>query len=359
MGCKCGIGRDDAEDLIQKQSHTLDDTTRVYISALSTSNAGNVGTFTNDESYVMIGHNTGRMCASAASIVEIPGETSGCPLFSRIEREWKITKTDFSQNFNLDLTMSSCSILGSIDPSELRLVVDDNGDFSDGGTNCYFNGDGTGIVISYASPIITISNISSTHITDNAITYMTIGSISGSTPLPIGLTNFDATPVNNCCVQLDWTTSSEKDNDYFIIERSSDAQNWHFFDEVQGAGTSSTVIDYSLEDKKPLPNTSYYRLSQVDFDGTLSVEGIRSVVFNPELNNNHLVIYPNPTTNTIHVLGENIAIENLTLFNSLGQIVTIEMNKTENGVILIDLSILVPGIYVLKDLQESYRIVKN
>jgi len=355
-----GIGRDDAEDLIQKQSHSLDDTIRVYINTLATSNIGNAGTFTLDESYVLLGHNTGRMCATAGSIAEIPIGLADCDIFSRIEREWKVTKTNHSQNFNLDLTLNDCAILGSVVTDELRLLVDDNGDFSDGGTSCYYNGDGTGIVISYASPVVTISNISNTHIADNGTSYITLASIS-TTPLNIELNSFNATPVNNCCVYLDWTTSSEKNNDYFLIERSSDAKNWHFLSEVSGAGTSSNPIDYDLEDKRPLPNTSYYRLSQVNFDGTLTIEGVRSVVFNKGLTSDKLTLYPNPTSDIIHISGEEIDAKNLTLLNALGQIVSVEISEDANGIVLIDLSSLASGVYILQDSKQSdsYRIIKE
>ena len=85
---------------LQKQSHQLDDSTRIYINTLQTTNTANSGVFSSNISYVVMGNDNGVMCSSTSSLAEMP---SGCGLFSRIEREWKVTKTNFGQLFNVDL----------------------------------------------------------------------------------------------------------------------------------------------------------------------------------------------------------------------------------------------------------------
>ena len=94
--------------------------------------------------------------------------------------------------------------------------------------------------------------------------------------LPVTLSNFEAI-IGNGVVELEWTTQSEMDNDYFSVERTSDATNYEDVVSVEGAGNSIVRIDYSATDEEPLEGTSYYRLKQVDYDGTTSYSDLVSV----------------------------------------------------------------------------------
>lgn len=347
-----GIGRDDNSDLVQKQSHSMNDTTRIYMSTLTASNAANVGTFTLDESYVVCGNDLGLMCATATSIIEIP---SGESIYSRLEREWKVTKTGYSQNFNMDLTVSDCAAPGDIDPAHLRLLVDDDGDFTDAAVYASSGG----LTISYSGGVITVTGISNTHIPDNSTRYVTIASIDGGTPLPIELLKFEAKPINDRYVALEWQTASEINNDYFEIERSKDAINWEVISEkIDGAGNSSSLLSYEDFDYYPYKGTSYYRLKQTDFDGAFSYSAIRSVNFKGELD---VTIYPNPFSDyTIINFGAELKGEkHLVLFNSLGQ----KVYQSENLVgteYKLNKEKLAQGVYLLSlvDISGSVFVAK-
>ena len=166
-----GIGRDDNQALLQKQSHSFDDVTRIYIDALQTNNASNIGVFNNDTSYVMIGDNGGLLCNTLATGSELPP----APLFnSRIEREWKVTKTNFSQTFNCDITISPCAIGIDFDTTCLALLVDDDGDF----TNATAYNSTSGLVFTKVGNTISISGISNLHIPNNSIRYITLASVT-------------------------------------------------------------------------------------------------------------------------------------------------------------------------------------
>lgn len=160
-----GIGREDGEALHQRQSHTLDDSTRIYVSTLAPSNAANAMTLGSDMSYIIGGHNAGEMCATASSNLEIP---AGSGIYDRIEREWRITNTNFSDAFNCDLQLGSC--MGIVDTADLRLMIDDDGDF----TNASFIGPGSGLSFSYSGNLLTVSGISTAHIPMNSTKYITI-----------------------------------------------------------------------------------------------------------------------------------------------------------------------------------------
>ena len=98
---------------------------------------------------------------------------------------------------------------------------------------------------------------------------------SSFTPLPITLGTFSgviAAGTENT-IQLDWTTQSEKDNDYFTLWRSYDGQTWEDIAQLSGAGNSNEILSYQYMDRNIIPqlienNSVYYKLSQTDYDGT-------------------------------------------------------------------------------------------
>lgn len=94
--------------------------------------------------------------------------------------------------------------------------------------------------------------------------------------LPIELVYFSAKLIENT-VSLEWKTKSELDNDYYYIQRSKDGINWQNLLLVDGAGTSSVEILYQHEDRNPYLGVSFYRLMQVDFDGSFTFSPIETV----------------------------------------------------------------------------------
>ncbi len=110
--------------------------------------------------------------------------------------------------------------------------------------------------------------------------------------LPIDLIDFNAI-INGGIAEISWTTMSEANNDYFIIERSADAFNWERVIETYGAGNSNIIINYFEIDNTPLLGLSYYRLTQVDYDGEQETFNIIPVE-NAKKGEGIMNIYPNP-----------------------------------------------------------------
>ncbi len=119
-----------------------------------------------------------------------------------------------------------------------------------------------------------------------------IGSTDAANPLPVELIDFKAT-LNNGYVKLDWETASEKDNDFFEIQRSYDGKTFEAIGVEEGNGTTLSGALYNFIDYAPLSGTSYYRLKQVDFDGDYEYSPVVSVTINKA---SHFSIVPNPTT---------------------------------------------------------------
>jgi len=184
----------------------------------------------------------------------------------------------------------------------------------------------------------------------------TLASITGNNPLPIELLEFNAT-LNKDEVDLDWITLSETDNKYFDIEKSEDGMNWEPIERLDGAGNSSTAISYSTVDPKPFIGINYYRLKQIDFDDNFSYSNVKTV--NYELSNgNDLIIYPNPTENTVFVLGDAETLETIEIYNALGQ--RVSPSITFNGQqAIVDLTDFESGLYFIKTPYSLNRIVKQ
>ena len=100
----------------------------------------------------------------------------------------------------------------------------------------------------------------------------------GSFILPVELINFQVKQKGNNNV-VEWTTATELNNDFFYIERSKDGKNYKRIGKIKGAGTSSTLRKYTFVDKKPAIGLNYYRLHQVDFDGTTATSDVVTLSF--------------------------------------------------------------------------------
>ncbi len=110
--------------------------------------------------------------------------------------------------------------------------------------------------------------------------------------LPIELLSFKAKKEDNN-VRLEWITSSEKNNDYFTIERSTGDNRYEVIATIVGAGTSNTNRTYLKEDRGLAPGIYYYRLKQTDYDGTSKFVGEIAVRINGEQD---FVLSPNVTS---------------------------------------------------------------
>ncbi|OFX16748.1 MAG: hypothetical protein A2033_18310 [Bacteroidetes bacterium GWA2_31_9] len=94
--------------------------------------------------------------------------------------------------------------------------------------------------------------------------------------LPIELLTFNAVR-DGKYVNVNWTTVSERNNDFFTIEHSKDANVFEFVTNYPGAGNSNDDLNYGIIDYRPFSTRSYYRLKQTDYDGKYSYSNIVAV----------------------------------------------------------------------------------
>lgn len=346
-----GIGRDDTENLIQRQSHYNSDLVRLYRGTIATNNQSNASTFTVDNSYVLMGDNNGAHCLTAASIAEMPTGLTNCTLYSRLEKEWKVQRTNMAQTFNFDVSLAACGAPGSVNVADLRLLVDDDGNFANGGTQCYYIGDGTGINFSYSNPVISVLNISTVHIPDNAIRFITIASVNAATPLPTQLINFTAQlNSNKRSVDLNWTTESEINTDRFEIEKLINS-NWIKIGQSPANGNDNTITNYYLEDLNPQFGENYYRLKTIDNDGAITYSEVKIVSLNPsELTLN---LFPNPAQNYIQLVSKDLNKKEIKVYDNSGREISIEIFVNNEDNIELNTSNLANGIYTVHVIGNS------
>jgi hypothetical protein len=119
-------------------------------------------------------------------------------------------------------------------------------------------------------------------------------------PLPIELLYFEAQSYYESSankVLLIWETATERNNDYFTIERSKDAIHFDELCKIKGAGNSYHNISYQFIDENPYEGISYYRLKQTDYDGKFKYSFIIAVTIKFERGGRYSV-YPNPSYGT-------------------------------------------------------------
>lgn len=219
--------------------------------------------------------------------------------------------------------------------------------------SCWENVGGIGHTIS-SNPYGTISvsvTLPATRAFSSKI--LSLGSVDSNTVLPIELLSFSAT-CNGRSADLAWTTASERNNDYFIIEHSRDAINFTEIARVAGAGNSIEQLDYNYTDYNAAGGDNYYRLVQVDYDGTLSASEIVVASCNETESTTDVQIFPNPFHNDIVIHMENFAGETISIevYDMLGKMVmtknvscsdnnnetTLNLQELSNGTYYIRLS---------------------
>ncbi len=167
-------------------------------------------------------------------------------------------------------------------------------------------------------------------------------------PLPVELTYFQTQPVDNQKVNIKWETATEINSSYFIVERSRDAVNYKTIANIEAAGSSTVKKTYSFTDESALFGTNYYRLSQIDRDGTQQVFRPQAVIIDDA--NVAFGVFPNPSNSekiNVKVEDSDEAVLKLTDFS--GQAINLNINKLTQTILEITpTKILNFGTYILE-----------
>lgn len=180
--------------------------------------------------------------------------------------------------------------------------------------------------------------------------------------VPVSLIDFNGIYQYNGRVLLRWTTNFESNSSRFEIERSLNGTEWVNIGSVQNKGTSGNRNSYSFEDdagkRIALKKDLYYRLKQVDLNGSVAVSRLLLVrVYNSSAVK-MVSVTPNPAVNDIAVTIElnEEAIISMKVRSSSGIEVNRKIIKAAHGIhqyILEGTSTLKPGLYILEVIINS------
>lgn len=157
-----------------------------------------------------------------------------------------------------------------------------------------------------------------------------------------------------------WTTTSEENVQWHILERSNSASNdWQEVARTQGATLTTEAQGYVLDDVTP-PASAYYRLRSVDFDGT---EGVSNILQLTRSGETALLAYPNPVDNYLEVSLQSAepAQARLLLLAADGRVVMAGNQALVSGAnqLRLDLTTLPAGVYVLRVGEHSTTVVRR
>jgi len=272
----------------------------------------------------------------------------------------------YSLDGNVSLTLDNCSFSGnaatgddiyaqksfsnsiSISASQTTFSSSSDAIYNEDGTisltNC-----GNPSIAGPNSPAVSFVNTTSPSSTPSPNPPSFSGSCGSISSLPVELVSFEGTCDDNKVI-LSWVTASEINNNYFTIEKSTDALNWETLITVAGAGNSNYFLSYSVTDDGLNARRHYYRLKQTDYDGQFAYSDIISFA-SCQPDNFEMLVANNPVINSMNVLisSSDTQVARLYVKDMLGRNIIekdVNLDKGENS-LWFDVSTIRSGIYII------------
>lgn len=156
--------------------------------------------------------------------------------------------------------------------------------------------------------------------------------------LPVDLLNFSVIRREGKAL-LEWQTAREQNSTHFIVQRSMNSVTWNDIGTVAAAGNSTSLVNYSFVDREPLKSRQFYRLVQVDADGSQHISPVRTLADTKS----DLAIYPNPTKDVVFIRMPENGQATVVLYNMSGQEVLRQI--TDRSTVQISVSDLPAATY--------------
>jgi hypothetical protein len=195
--------------------------------------------------------------------------------------------------------------------------------------------------------------------------YDWVAAIAGSplTPLPVTLLYFKIQDVTTGGIALRWATATEKNFEYFQIERASGDLSFEAIGEVNSAGGLNVMTSYTYLDNTPLSGKNYYRLKIVDLDGSFEYSGV-IVAENTAAPRADVKIYPTVVEDsfTVELNGEFSIPVKMTLVDASGS--TIYQTNLETATSTVEVPAnMKTGTYLVRlftsEGQKAVRVIKR
>jgi hypothetical protein len=174
--------------------------------------------------------------------------------------------------------------------------------------------------------------------------------------LPVELISF----TGNCAdgvVDVTWATASEFNSAYFDLEKSRDGVTWEVISTQDAAGESTEAIEYQYRDVNASSGDNYYRLTQVDIDGTEKTYDVINVNCS-ETSKGYFSIFPNPSSGSFQVILNNEDIVGSAVMNmtdTKGNVVMKKVIDVKSGINMYVVNeALAPGIYYISVVNGAH-----
>ena len=178
------------------------------------------------------------------------------------------------------------------------------------------------------------------------------GSEDGN-PLPVELVSFSGA-CNDGVVELIWETASEYNSSHFDVENSRDGITWDVVKTIEAAGNSNELLTYGYNDVNAHGGDNYYRLIQVDFDGTAKTYDVINVSC-AQTTSGYFSIFPNPSSGSFQVMLNNSDIvgqAEMNIVDTKGNKVFMKSIDVKSGINMFVINEgLAPGIYYIEILD--------
>jgi Secretion system C-terminal sorting domain len=169
-----------------------------------------------------------------------------------------------------------------------------------------------------------------------------------SVPLPVELEYFKGR-MEGKVVVFEWASSSESNNSFYSLQRSHDGQNFITIAKLNGRGTTRERHVYTGRDPFPKRGLNYYRLLQVDFDGTRTYSPMIVVQTTFDAT---VEVWPNPANGRFHVSNPDAAIRAIEVFDLQGRLLG-RFDYPDSHIAILDCAQWKAGTYAIRILAEN------
>lgn len=245
---------------------------------------------------------------------------------------WTLNRTNGSSEVSVTLNWNASSTVSDL--TDLRTAIWDGTKWNDDGNSGTTGNSDLGNVT---------SNLASN------FGVFTLGSSTSKNPLPVELTAFKAFCENDK-IKIQWSTASETNCDYFIVEKMQNGGIFSPIAHVSGNGNSNKQISYQVEVETTNNEVAYFRLTQIDYSGEAQVFNNRIIYNSCDLKTEDIHVFNNSALNTIIINSTNENKAELNIFDINGrllQIKNLQLTSGENAVNTRELG-LSAGIYLVK-----------
>ncbi len=226
----------------------------------------------------------------------------------------------------------------------------------------FINPSANDLRIYYSSPAsgsgVQLTGISDDILNNSRPNSPSIGAFEANSLLPVVLVDFGASCFTSHAPMplVSWTTYSEINNDHFILEKSCDLKNFTVLAKIPGKGFSNQLNTYNFIDDTEACEKNYYKLSQVDFDGTVNTLKIIYVDCGSKISNVEFYLLTNPVAEKLEI-SSNTNLNGEILLQVLDysgkQNKNFKITASNQNTITLDSNELSTGIYILKILYKN------